>query len=635
MKVREIARGVFACASRGAGETARASTTVNAREVSMGAHTREFRTGARGKREGDREGDRERQRADDPRPMVPWMRQVTSGVELLRSGKYNKGMGFTEEERDKLNLRGLLPPAVFEQKLQVERVIQRLRRIGNDIERHAWLASLYERNERLFFSVVREHLEELLPILSAPTVWKVCEEYGLLYRRPRGLYVSIDDRGSVYRLLKNWPMGDVKVVVITDGQRVTGLGDLGVQGMGTAVGKATLLTSLGGLDPSDVLPICIDVGTDNEALLKDKFYIGSRRKRIVGDDYDDLIDEVVQGIKRRFGQRTLFFFEEFSNRNAKRMLDRYTRNSVALVDDLQCIATTVLAALISALSQVQGSLLDQRFLFTGAGETGTYAADLLASYIAQQHGIPLPQARKNIFFIDRKGLVTRQRAETEDDLELHKLPYAHDIADGGGSSVLEAVKLIKPTALIGIRRHRFSFFEGSVLKDEKLFTADVLREMAECSERPIIMALSRPAALHECTAAEAYEATDGKCIFVGGCRSPPFEHNGKDVAPSECTTEYVFPGLALGMTIAEGTRVRESILIEVAETVAESASHEDIDHGAVFPRKRHIPELSARVAASVAGKLFTNGWSALPEKPVDWLRLAKSWMFNPAYRSYS
>ena len=371
------------------------------------------------------------------------------------------------------------------------------------------------------------------------------------------------------------------MVVITDGQRVTGLGDLGVQGMGTAVGKATLLTSLGGLDPSDVLPICIDVGTDNEALLKDKFYIGSRRKRIVGDDYDDLIDEVVQGIKRRFGQRTLFFFEEFSNRNAKRMLDRYTRNSVALVDDLQCIATTVLAALISALSQVQGSLLDQRFLFTGAGETGTYAADLLASYIAQQHGISLPQARKNIFFIDRKGLVTRQRAETEDDLELHKLPYAHDIADGGGSSVLEAVKLIKPTALIGIRRHRFSFFEGSVLKDEKLFTADVLREMAECSERPIIMALSRPAALHECTAAEAYEATDGKCIFVGGCRSPPFEHNGKDVAPSECTTEYVFPGLALGMTIAEGTRVRESILIEVAETVAESASHEDIDHGAI------------------------------------------------------
>ena len=206
----------------------------------------------------------------------------------------------------------------------------------------------------------------------------------------------------------------------------------------------------------------------------------------------------------------------------------------------------------------------------------------------------MPQARKNIFFIDRKGLVTRQRAETEDDLELHKLPYAHDIADGGGSSVLEAVKLIKPTALIGIRRHRFSFFEGSVLKDEKLFTADVLREMAECSERPIIMALSRPAALHECTAAEAYEATDGKCIFVGGCRSPPFEHNGKDVAPSECTTEYVFPGLALGMTIAEGTRVRESILIEVAETVAESASHEDIDHGAVFPRKRHIPELGAR-----------------------------------------
>ena len=502
--------------------------------------------------------------------MVPWTRQVVSGVELLRSGKYNKGMSFTRDERDRLNLRGLLPPAVFDQSVQVERVIERLRRVTNDVEKHAWLASLYERNERLFYRVVKDHLEELLPILSAPTVWQVCAEFGLMYRRPRGLYISIKDRGSVYRLLKNWPVRDVKAIVLTDGQRVTGLGDLGVQGMGTAVGKSTLFTALGGLDPADVLPICIDVGTDNQALLEDKFYIGLRQKRTGGEEYDDLLDEVVYGLKRRFGPRVLLCFEEFSNKNAKRLLDRYNSNSVAYCDDLQGIAATTLAAIISALPQMGGSLREQRFLFAGAGETGAHTADLLATYISQQHGISLPEARENIYFIDRKGLVTRDRAQREDDLEIHKLPYAHDME--GAASVRESVELIKPTALIGVRRHRFSFFEGSVLKDEKLFTEDVLRAMAKHSEKPLIMALSRPSALHECTAKEAYEATNGKCIFVGGCKSTPFEYEGREIAPSECSTEYVFPGLGLGLTIAEGTRVRDSLLMEAAEVVANSAT---------------------------------------------------------------
>ena len=568
------------------------------------------------------------------RTIVPWTRQVVSGVELLRSGKYNKGMSFSEDERDRLNLRGLLPPAIFDQSVQVERVISRLRRVSNDVEKHAWLNSLYERNERLFYRVVRDHLEELLPVLSAPTIWQVCAEFGLMYRRPRGLYISIKDRGSVYRILKNWPVRNVKAVVLTDGQRVTGLGDLGVQGMGMAVGKTTLFTALGGLDPADVLPICIDVGTNNTKLLEDKFYIGLRQKRKGGDDYYDLIDEVVYGLKRRFGPRVVVCFEEFSNRNTKKLLDKYNSNSVAYCDDLQGIAATTLASIISALPQMGGSLRDQRFLFAGAGETGAHCADLLATYISQEHGITLPEARKNIYFIDRKGLVTRSRAENEDDLELHKLPYAHDI-EGCGSSVMNAVEIVKPTALIGVRRHRFSFFEGSVLKDDKLFTDDVLRAMAQYSERPLIMALSRPSALHECTAQEAYEATGGKCIFVGGCHSKPFEYKGKTIAPSECSTEYIFPGFGLGLAIAEATHVRDSLLIAAAEAVADQTSSEDIERGAVFPRKREIPEISAHVAARVASKAFANGLSALPNKPMDWLRLAKSWMFDPSYRPYT
>lgn len=584
----------------------------------------------------ERDGEREDGRADALRPMVPWARSVVSGVELLRSGKYNKGMSFSLSERDRLNLRGLLPPAVFDQGVQVERVVERLRRVASDVEKHSWLASLYERNERLFYRVLKDHLEELLPVLAAPTVWQVCAEAGLMYRQPRGLYVSINDRGSVYRLLKNWPVRNVKAVVLTDGQRVTGLGDLGVQGMPAAVSKASLFTVLGGLDPADVLPICIDVGTDNKKLLEDKFYIGLRQGRVSGDAYNELLDELVYGLKRRFGPRVLMCFEEFSNSNAKKLLDRYNSDSVAYCDDLQGIAATSLAAIISALPLMSGSLRDQRFLFAGAGETGAHAAELLATYISQQYGITLPEARKNIFFIDRKGLLTRKRAEKEDDLEFHKLPYAHDIPDGCGKSVLESVELLKPTALIGVRRHRFSFFEGSKLKDEKLFTKEVLQAMAKSTERPLIMALSRPAALHECSAKEAYEGTGGKCIFIGGCRSEPFKYEGRTIEVSECSTDYIYPGLGLGLAIAEGTRLRDNLLIEAAEAVASSTTDSDLEHGALFPRKRHIPEISAHVAARVASKSFSSGLSALPTKPsIDWLRLAKSWMFDPSYRPYT
>lgn len=569
--------------------------------------------------------------ASTQRGMVPWARKVVSGAELLWSNKYNKGMSFTEAERESMNLRGLLPPAIFSQEVQVERVITRLRSVSSDMEKHAWLNSLYERNERLFYRVLKDHLEELLPILGAPTMWQACADYGLMYRRPRGLYISINDRGSVYALLKNWPGRNVKAVVLTDGQRVTGLGDLGVQGMGTAVSKASLFTALGGLDPSDVLPICIDVGTDNEALLKDKFYIGLKQKRVTGDAYEDLMDEVVNGLRRRFGPRVLLCFEEFSNTNAKKLLNRYASDCVAYCDDLQGTATATLAAVISALPQMKGSLRDQTFLFAGAGETGASCADLLATYIAKEHGVPLHEARRKIYFIDRKGLVTRRRAEEEDDLEIHKLPYAHDLQECG--SVLEAVEVIKPTALIGVRRHRFSFFEGSVLRDEKLFNEAVLKKMAQCSERPLIMALSRPRTLHECTAEEAYKATDGKCIYLASCPQESFEYDGKTIEVSECSTDYIFPGFGLGQVISETALVRESLLIAAAEAVAEMASPEDIERGAVFPRKRHIPEISAHVAARVARVAFETGSSA-HQKRRDWLAVAKSWQFDPSYRPY-
>ena len=430
------------------------------------------------------------------------------------------------------------------------------------MEQHFHLLGLLERNERLFHRVLCEHYEELLPVMYAPTVGQVCKKFSVMFNRPRGLYITCKDRGEIHRILKNWPEKRVKLVVVTDGERVMGLGDLGVQGMGVAAAKTNLYTAAGGLDPSDVLAVCLDVGTNNRELLNDPLYIGNKHERTVGEAYDELLDEFVDAVKRRFGERCVIQFEDFSNANGKRLLERYASRAAVFNDDIHGVAATALAGIIAARPKTGKGVSEHTYLIAGAGETGTGIGEMIAEYAAAETGRTVAETRRLVWMVDSKGLVTRHRAESEPDLALHKLPFAHPGDQGECLTVLEAVEAVKPTALIGVRRHKHSLRVGALATTDggayegyaedpaggvagvadrgardsgapppRLFTDEVLRAMrGPHAPAPLIFALSRPEGIAECDARHAYEATEGACAFAAGCPNEPFvdRHTGKE-----------------------------------------------------------------------------------------------------------
>lgn len=565
---------------------------------------------------------------------TPWVRTVISGVELLRNPKYNKGMAFTDEERDRLYLRGLLPPCVMPQSVQVERVITNLRALKTPLQKYSFLVGLQERNERLFYQVLVENVDELKPIIYAPTVGQACQKYGLLFRRPRGLFISMADRGRVYSILKNWPERDVKLICLTDGERVLGLGDLGIQGMGIAVSKVQCYTAFGGLDPANTLPVCIDAGTDTESLLDDPFYIGLRHKRVRGEPYDELIDEFVMAAQRRFGQTVLFQFEDFGNSNSLRLLNEYRGRANCFNDDIQGTAASMLAGIIAALPIIGGSLSDHTYLFAGAGETGCGMADLLALAISRQQKIPLPEARKRIWLIDSKGLVTRDRAEHLAD---HKLPWAHQ-GPAGCTDLLSAVKALKPTCLIGVRRHMLSYATGSCLHSEKgrgLFNQEVVEAMAENNERPLIFALSRPVENTECKPSDVYRWSNGRAVYASGCMQPAVTlDDGRTLAPLNSTSCYIFPGLGLGALMSGAERLRDEVFISAAEALASQVTDEDRAAGSVYPPFSKVREISLHVAKAVAQTVHEQGLATRKPRARDLLQEARSWMYDPSYRVY-
>ena len=621
-------------------------------------------------------------------PLTPWVRQVISGVELLRNARYNKGMSFSDDEREKMHMQGLLPPAKFNQYTQVERVMRNVRALQSPMQQHLHLVGLLERNERLFHKTLIDHVEELLPVMYTPTVGQVCKTFSELFTRPRGLYITARDKGKIHRIMKNWPEKRVKLIVVTDGERVMGLGDLGVQGMGVAVSKTMLYTALGGVDPADILAVCLDVGTNNEQLLNDPLYIGTKQKRLTDESYDELLDEFVEAAKRRFGERCVVQFEDFSNANGKRLLERYATQAAVFNDDIHGVAATTLAGIIAASKVTKLAVHEHTYLIAGAGETGHGIGEILAEYVARETRTTVAEARRRIWMVDSGGLVTRHRAEIEPELALHKLPYAHDGAPECGT-VLEAVRAVRPTALIGVRRHKHSLRVGALAGPEgdafegyredpaggvagvaelsqspngegagndggegagarggppRLFTEAVLRAMGENAANPLIFALSRPEGIAECLARDAYDATQGRCVFASGCPVEPFldESTGKEIAPRPSTSAYVFPGFALGLTLAEANRVRSPMFLAAAEAVASLVTDEDLERGAVYPRVARLREVAAHVAAKVASKCFEMDGvatgSATPGKNKQsherLVALAKKSMYDPAYRCY-
>lgn len=532
------------------------------------------------------------------------------GLDLLHNPSLNKGTAFTTDERNILGLHGLLPPRISSQKQQVQHVLNNVRRKPNNLEKYLYLIGLQDRNERLFYKTLVENMEELSPIVYTPTVGLACQEYSHVYRRPRGMTITRYDRGRIKKVLRNWPNKDVRVIVVTDGERILGLGDLGSNGMGIPVGKLSLYAACAGIDPAVCLPIMIDVGTNNNELWSDPQYIGLPEPRLESEEYDALIDEFMTAASEVF-PNVMIQLEDFGNKNAFRLLARYRDQFCMFDDDIQGTASVALAGLYSALRMIKGKMTEQRIVFLGAGEAALGIGSLVASAMAQQ-GLTKEESIGRCWFVDSKGLVVSSRT----DLAEHKRHFAHDFPFY--RDLLEVVKAIKPTTLIGASGQPATF------------TAEILATMARLNERPIVFALSNPTSQAECTAEDAYHHTKGRAIFACGSPFPKVELNGQSFLPGQANNVYIFPGVGLGVMASEATRVTDEMFSAAAKCLDEQVSKEDFEKGRIYPSLSRIRDVSLNIATAVAKIAFARKLARIPQ-PVDLCGFISSKMYDPSY----
>jgi malate dehydrogenase (oxaloacetate-decarboxylating)(NADP+) len=539
---------------------------------------------------------------------------VPTGVNLLHDPTLNKGTAFTEKERAKLKLRGLLPPRTLTQEQQVQKILENFRTQHSDIDKYLYLISLQDRNEHLFYRVVMDHLQEMMPIIYTPTVGLACQLYGHIWRRARGLFITALDRGRVVQVMRNWPYGPVRAIVVTDGERILGLGDLGANGMGIPVGKLSLYTACAGIHPAWCLPVTLDVGTENEHLLQDPLYSGLPQHRLPADQYDALVDEFMHAVADIF-PRALVQFEDFGGRNAFRLLRKYRDSTRCFNDDIQGTAAMCLAGLYSAIRLLPNpQLAAQKMLFLGAGEAGVGIADLVVAALTAE-GLSAEEARRRCWFVDSKGLVVKSRR----DLAEHKRPYAHDhetIPD-----LLSAVQALKPTALIGASGQ------------PQTFTRPVIEAMTNLNEKPLIFALSNPTSKAECTAEQAYIWSGGRAVFASGSPFPPMDFQGKTFVPAQANNAYVFPGVALGVIASGARRVTEAMFLTAARILAASVGEADLERGSVFPPLDQVREISIAVGTAVAELAHESGL-ATESRPSDVRSFIESQMYHAGYETY-
>ena len=539
--------------------------------------------------------------------------ELRRGVKILHDPIRNKGTAFTDAERDELKLRGLLPPRVHTMAEQELRVLGNFRAKPTDLEKYLYLIALQDRNENLFYRVVMNNIEEMMPIIYTPTVGQACEEFQHIYRRPRGFYVSIHDKGRIREIMQNWPHKEARIIVVTDGERILGLGDLGADGMGIPIGKLSLYTACAGIPPTQCMPVMLDVGTNNDKLLEDPLYNGIERRRLRGPEYDELFDEFVQAAKEVF-PGILIQIEDFGNTNAFRLLKNYRDNTCLFDDDIQGTGAVAVAGIIASLRITGGSLADQKILFLGAGEAGIGIADVYVAALKEQ-GIPEDEARKRCWFVDSRGLLCAGR----DNVAEHKEPYAHE--HEYIDNLLDAVKALKPTALLGLSGQ------------PQTFTKEVVDAMAEFNERPIIFALSNPTSKSECTASEAYEWTDGKAIFASGSPFPPVRLNGRIYIPGQGNNMFIFPGVGLGAVSCGAKKVTDEMFFTAAKTLAHIVTEDELDSGTIYPDLGKIRQISLSIASAVCMLAWEQGLASYAE-PDDIRVHVRSCMYHLDYRPY-
>lgn len=534
-------------------------------------------------------------------------------VELMKTPALNKGMAFNLFERQYLGVHGLIPPAFMTQEQQAYRVICKLREQPNDLARYIQLDGLQDRNEKLFYRVLCDHVKELMPIVYTPTVGLACQNFGYIYRNPKGIYVTINDNSisKIHQILCNWPETDIRAIVVTDGERILGLGDLGAYGIGIPVGKLSLYVALGGIQPHWCLPVLLDVGTDNEELLNDPFYIGLRHKRVRGERYDTLLDNFMKACTKRFGQRTLIQFEDFGNQNAYRLLNRYQEKYTMFNDDIQGTASVVVAGLIACTRVTKTPLSEEKFVFLGAGGAATGVAEMCVRQM-QNEGLSEAEAADRIYMMDIDGLITKSRGgSTRHNIFAKDMPETKDLH--------EIIKDVRPGVLIGASTARGAF------------TKEIIQTMGEINKRPIIFALSNPTSKSECTAEEAYRYTNGKVLFASGSPFPNVYLNGKLYKPGQGNNAYIFPGVALGVVLFQVRHIDNNMFLLAAKKVASCVTEKDLRVGRIYPRLQEIREISVHIAVEVAEYAYRKGIADLYPRPVDLEKFIRAYQYNTDY----
>ena len=535
---------------------------------------------------------------------------MAHGRDILNNARLNKGTAFSEHEREALGLLGLLPDGVSTPEHQMLRVKQQLQSCTTDLDKYVYLNELSDINERLFFRLLRSEPASLMPLVYTPTVGEACQKFGHILRRPRGLYIGLNRKGNIRRVLENWPEQDVRFIVVTDGERILGLGDQGVCGMGIPIGKLALYSAFGGVPPEVTLPVTLDVGTNNEAFLEDPLYPGLRQRRVTGPEYDAFVEEFVEAVQQVF-PRCCIQFEDFTNRTAIPLLQRYRDRVCCFNDDIQGTAAVAVAGMLGACRIRGDRLRDHRIVFYGAGSAAIGIADLCCLQMTRE-GLPMAEARQRCFLMNSKGLVTPASA----GLSEHQTPYAHPNSPMTG--LLEVVNALEPTAIVGV-----STVAGA-------FTPQVIEAMARINERPVIFPYSNPTSKSECTAKQAIEHSGGRAIFASGSPFAPLHHGGKLFVPGQGNNVYIYPAVGMAVFVTQASRVTDDMFIRAAESLAAQVSEEDLRVGLIYPPVDEIHETIVSEAIEVAKRIFDAGLARVP-RPADVAAFVRSQVYDPSY----
>ncbi len=535
-----------------------------------------------------------------------------TGYKILQDPLLNKGTAFTKEEREKYKLNGLLPLAIESLDTQLLRVNEQLEFLTKPINKYVYLLQLLDSNETLFFRTIMDNPAKHMPIIYTPTVGEACMKFGHILRRPRGMYISIENNSKkkIKEILSNWPQKDVRFTVVTDGERILGLGDLGISGMGIPIGKLCLYTSCAGVPPQYTLPIVLDAGTNNEELLHDPLYPGLKKHRVRGKEYDDFIENFVNGVNEVFPEICIQW-EDFAGVNALSILEKYRNKICTFNDDIQGTAGVIAAGLLAACKATGKNIDEHKFLFLGAGAAAIGIADLLVQIMILK-GVAKEEARKKIWLFDSKGLVTKSRT----DLAGHKILYAAD--DEFTNSFADTIREIKPTAVIGL-----STMKGA-------FTKEVIELMAELNKKPVIFPCSNPTSRSECTAEEAYKWSNGRAIFAAGSPFESVELNGKTYIPGQGNNVYIFPAMGLAIFATKVKRVTEGMFIAAAFSLVSQLTVEQLENGLVYPPIKNILQVEADMAVKIAEYIFDNGLAQV-QRPKNIESLIKDSMYRPEY----